>query len=82
MFEVIPPKLTQDLVQEHLKLMSGLVVSSDAFFPFSDNIERVCASGVETVAAPSGSVMDSAVVEVCEERKVSMVFTDWRLFHH
>ncbi|KAJ3308847.1 bifunctional phosphoribosylaminoimidazolecarboxamide formyltransferase/IMP cyclohydrolase [Boothiomyces sp. JEL0838] len=82
LFETVPPAFTEEVKKEFLSKMSGLVVSSDAFFPFPDNVERVHQSGVECVAAPSGSVMDSVVVEACEQRKINMVFTEYRLFHH
>ena len=82
LFEEIPPKFTEDLKNEHLAKLTGLVVSSDAFFPFPDNIEHVAKVGVKTVAAPSGSVMDSVVIDTCNKLGVSMIFTSYRLFHH
>ncbi|KAI8899967.1 cytidine deaminase-like protein [Globomyces pollinis-pini] len=82
LFEVIPPPFTAEIKKAHIAKMSKLVVSSDAFFPFPDNVERVHQSGVETVCAPSGSVMDDVVVKACEDRNITMVFTQWRLFHH
>ena len=82
LFETAPQPFTPEMKREWLKSMKGLVVSSDAFFPFPDNVDRVAQSGVETIAAPSGSVMDKVVVETCEEKKISMVFTEYRLFHH
>ena len=68
--------------KSHLATLTGLVVSSDAFFPFPDNIEYVAKVGVKTVAAPSGSVMDNVVIETCSKLGVSMIFTNHRLFHH
>ena len=62
--------------------MSGLVVSSDAFFPFSDNVQRVAQSGVQFVAAPSGSVNDEGVIAEAEKQGITFVFTQHRLFHH
>jgi phosphoribosylaminoimidazolecarboxamide formyltransferase / IMP cyclohydrolase len=82
LFEVVPPPFTNELKQEHLKKMSDLVVSSDAFFPFPDNVERCHQSGVKTIASPNGSVMDSVVVETCDRLDITMVFTEYRLFHH
>lgn len=82
LFETTPPPFTPELKEAWIQTMKGLVVSSDAFFPFPDNVGRVSQSGVETIAAPSGSVMDQVIVETCESKKISMVFTEYRLFHH
>jgi phosphoribosylaminoimidazolecarboxamide formyltransferase/IMP cyclohydrolase len=82
LFEEVPPKFTDELKKEHLSKMDGLVVSSDAFFPFPDNVERCHQSGVKTIAAPSGSVMDEVVVDTCDQLNITMVFTEYRLFHH
>lgn len=82
LFENIPREFTAEDRKRWVKEMTGLVVSSDAFFPFPDNVDRVAQSGVVCVAAPSGSVMDDVVVKRCEDLKISMVFTQHRLFHH
>ena len=83
LFTSPPPPFTaeqkKEWISEHLK---GVVVSSDAFFPFPDNVDRVAQSGVETIAAPSGSVMDNVVIETCKKKNITLVFTDYRLFHH
>ena len=57
-------------------------LGSDAFFPFSDNIERAHKSGVEYIAEPGGSVRDDAVIECCNKYNMAMAFTGIRLFHH
>lgn len=82
MFEIAPPAFTDAMKTEWVSKMSGLVVASDAFFPFPDNIERVHQSGVQVVCAPGGSVMDDVVVAKCEEFGIDMVMTEYRLFHH
>ena len=82
LFEVIPAPFTEELKNSHLAKLTGLVVCSDAFFPFPDNIEHVAKVGVKTVAAPSGSVMDSVVIDTCNKLGVAMIFTSFRLFHH
>ena len=60
----------------------GVALGSDAFFPFSDNIERAYKSGVKYIAQPGGSVRDDAVIECCDKYGMAMVFTGIRLFHH
>ena len=62
--------------------MEGVTLGSDAFFPFSDNIERAHKSGVKYVAEPGGSVRDDAVIECCDKYGMVMAFTGIRLFHH
>ena len=55
---------------------------TDAFFPFSDNIERAFRSGVKYVAEPGGSIRDDAVIDCCDKHGMVMAFTGMRLFHH
>ena len=60
----------------------GITLGSDAFFPFSDNIERAHKSGVKYIAQPGGSVRDDAVIECADKYDMVMSFTGIRLFHH
>ena len=60
----------------------GVTLGSDAFFPFSDNIERAHKSGVKYIAQPGGSVRDDLVIECCNKYQMVMAFTGIRLFHH
>jgi phosphoribosylaminoimidazolecarboxamide formyltransferase/IMP cyclohydrolase len=82
MFEKVPDQLTQEERSDWLKQLKGVALSSDAFFPFRDNIDRAHQSGVEFIAAPSGSTNDRVVVEACDEHNIVMVHTELRLFHH
>ncbi len=59
-----------------------MALGSDAFFPFSDNIERAYRSGVKYIAEPGGSIRDDAVIECCDKYGMVMSFTKMRLFHH
>ena len=68
--------------QEWLAQQTGVALGSDAFFPFSDNIERAARSGVKYVAQPGGSKRDDAVIEACDKLDMVMAFTGIRLFHH
>ena len=65
-----------------LSKITGVTLGSDAFFPFSDNIERAKKSGVSYVVQPGGSVRDDLVIKACDERDMVMSFTGMRLFHH
>lgn len=62
--------------------MDGVALGSDAFFPFSDNVQRAWRSGVRYIAQPGGSVRDDIVVEACDEYGIVMYFSGMRLFHH
>lgn len=77
-----PSEFTKDEKKEFLKNISGVSLGSDAFFPFSDNIERAAKSGVKFIAEPGGSIRDEEVIKKCDELGITMVFTGSRLFHH
>ena len=77
-----PEPLTAEEKRAYLDGITGVSLGSDAFFPFSDNIKRACASGVSYIAEPGGSVRDDLVIEECDNRGVVMAFTGMRLFHH
>ena len=77
-----PDEFTREKKRDWLKNLKGVSLGSDAFFPFSDNIERAKRSGVEFIAQPGGSLRDDAVIECCNKYKITMAFTGIRLFHH
>ncbi|CAG8521848.1 6838_t:CDS:10 [Acaulospora morrowiae] len=81
-FNTIPEPLTPEERKQHLSTLTDVALSSDAFFPFSDNIHRARQSGVTYVAAPSGSVQDNAVIQVANEYGMVLIHTSIRLFHH
>ena len=81
-FAVRPQPFTREEKAEFLKTVTGVSLGSDAFFPFSDNIERASASGVSYVAEPGGSVRDDLVIEAADRHNMVMAFTGMRLFHH
>ena len=81
-FKVKPEVFTREEKRAWLDQMKGVTLGSDAFFPFSDNIERAHKSGVQYIAQPGGSVRDDAVIECCNKYNMAMAFTGIRLFHH
>ena len=81
-FKVKPPVFTREEKRAWLDQMQGVTLGSDAFFPFSDNIERARKSGVKYIAQPGGSVRDDLVIECCNKYNMVMAFTGIRLFHH
>lgn len=81
-FKVKPPVFTTEEKKAWLAKNQDVTLGSDAFFPFSDNIERAHKSGVKYIAQPGGSVRDDVVIECCDKYGMVMAFTGIRLFHH
>lgn len=81
-FAEIPEPLTAEERKEWLSKLSNVALSSDAFFPFPDNVYRAARSGVKFIAAPSGSVMDKAVFAAADANDIVYVENPIRLFHH
>ena len=77
-----PEVFTREEKRAWLDQLTDVTLGSDAFFPFSDNIERAHKSGVKFIAQPGGSVRDDAVIETCNKYGIVMAFTGIRLFHH
>ena len=81
-FESVPPALTEEERKAWAVQLDGVACSSDAFFPFADNVHRARKSGVTYLAAPSGSVMDAECIKAADEHKMVFCHTSLRLFHH
>ena len=62
--------------------IEGAVLSSDAFFPFPDSIERAAAAGITAIIQPGGSRGDEKVIEACNTHNIPMIFTGRRHFKH
>ena len=77
-----PAPLTAEEKALYLASIDGVALGSDAFFPFSDNIERAKKSGVKYIAEPGGSIRDDLVIECADKYGMTMAFTGMRLFHH
>ena len=81
-FTTRPEPFTAEEQREYLSTIHGVSLASDAFFPFSDNIERAHLSGVDYIAEPGGSIRDDAVIDKANEYGMTVAFTGMRLFHH
>ena len=77
-----PEPFTLEEQKAYLATVENVALGSDAFFPFSDNIERAKKSGVKYVAEPGGSIRDDSVIETADKYDMVMAFTGMRLFHH
>uniref|UniRef100_A0A4W6CNI0 Bifunctional purine biosynthesis protein ATIC n=1 Tax=Lates calcarifer TaxID=8187 RepID=A0A4W6CNI0_LATCA len=82
MYEEVPELLSETEKKNWISSLQAVAVSSDAFFPFRDNIDRAKRSGVEYIAAPAGSAADEVVINACNEQGITLVHTNLRLFHH
>ena len=82
LFKEKPEVFSSEEKKAYLEGCSGVSLGSDAFFPFSDNIDRAFRSGVRYIAEPGGSTRDSDVIRECDKLGISMCFTGMRLFHH
>lgn len=81
-FKVKPEVFTREEKRAWLDQMKGVTLGSDAFFPFSDNIERAIQSGVKYIVQPGGSTRDDVVLDYCDRHDLVMVCNGIRLFHH
>lgn len=82
LFDTVPEKLTAAEKEQWIRKFEGVAFSSDAFFPFKDNVDRAAASNVKYIAQPGGSVRDQDVINACNTYGMVMCFTGIRLFHH
>ena len=74
-FTTRPEPLTAEEKAAYLASVDGVALGSDAFFPFSDNIERAKKSGVRYIAEPGGSIRDDLVIECADKYGMTMAFT-------
>ncbi|XP_051558143.1 bifunctional purine biosynthesis protein PURH [Myxocyprinus asiaticus] len=82
LFEEVPEPLSEMEKKNWISSLQAVALSSDAFFPFRDNVDRAKRSGVEYIAAPAGSTADEVVISACNELGITLVHTNIRLFHH
>ena len=82
LFSRPPERLTRAAKRQWLDRFKGISLSSDAFIPFRDNIDRAARSGVGYVVQTGGSSRDEDVIKAADQYGMVMVFTGLRLFHH
>ncbi len=57
------------------------MLASDAFF-FEDTVELLHANGIKAAISPGGSIHDQAVIDLCDQYGIALVFTETRHFRH
>jgi phosphoribosylaminoimidazolecarboxamide formyltransferase/IMP cyclohydrolase len=78
----MPQPLTAEERAEWIAQYDGVCLSSDAFFPFRDSIDRASRSNVQYVAHPGGSLRDQDVTQAADQYGMVMVHTGLRCFLH
>jgi phosphoribosylaminoimidazolecarboxamide formyltransferase/IMP cyclohydrolase len=82
MSRIMSTKIASDQTTLLGNFRSSLVMASDAFFPFPDNVELAFKQGVKAIIQPGGSIKDKAVIEIADYLGIKMVFTGIRNFKH
>ena len=77
-----PAALTAQERSDWVHGFPGICLSSDAFIPFADNLDRAARSNVRFVAQAGGSARDDEVTAAAQRYGMTMVHTGLRLFLH
>ncbi|MBD3648174.1 MAG: phosphoribosylaminoimidazolecarboxamide formyltransferase [Pseudomonadales bacterium] len=82
LFTAAPEPLSREERIEWVGRFDDLCLSSDAYIPFRDNIDRAATSNIRIIAHPGGSVRDEAVKDACAEHGIRLIETGLRCFLH
>jgi phosphoribosylaminoimidazolecarboxamide formyltransferase / IMP cyclohydrolase len=83
LFTESPDLLLSTDIKEYLENdNSNLVLSSDAFFPFRDNIDYANKYNIKYILNPGGSIQDQNIIDACNEYGMCMAISGMRLFLH
>ena len=74
--------LTEEDKQSYQANLTDLCLSSDAFFPFRDNIDYAQRYGISYILNPGGSIQDENIKEACNEYNILMTLSGKRMFYH
>jgi phosphoribosylaminoimidazolecarboxamide formyltransferase / IMP cyclohydrolase len=72
----------KEFLSRNEKKILSVVMASDAFFPFSDGLEKAIECGISAVIQPGGSIRDKEVIECADKHDIAMVFSRIRHFKH
>jgi AICAR transformylase/IMP cyclohydrolase PurH len=78
----MPSPITANEKNAFIRQFKGISLSSDAFFPFRDNIDRASRSNVQYIAHAGGSLRDDICIDAANEYNMVMFQTGLRLFTH
>ena len=74
--------ITAEERRQWVRQFDDIALSSDAFFPFRDNVDRAARSGVRAIAQAGGSKRDEDVIDAANQHGMAMAITGLRLFLH
>ena len=75
-------KIAIKKMNKFIKTKNEVVAASDAFFPFTDGIEKLVQSGVTAVIQPSGSIRDKEIIKFANATNTVLIFSKTRHFRH
>ena len=75
-------KIAIDKMKKFQKYQNNVVAASDAFFPFTDGIEKLVQSGISAIIQPSGSINDKDIIKFANDTNTVLVFSKTRHFRH
>ena len=64
------------------KKNEDICAASDAFFPFTDGVEKLAIAGISAIIQPSGSIRDKDVIKLANKLDLILVFSRTRHFNH
>jgi len=77
-----PAPITAEEKAEWIDRFEGVCISSDAFFPFRDSIDRASRTNVQYILQPGGSARDDIVIEAADQYGMVMACSGMRWFLH
>ena len=66
----------------NIKEVNNIVLVSDAFFPFADNIDVAAEYNTQYILQPGGSIRDYDIISACEKYNMKIVMSNQRVFTH
>ena len=78
----VPQRIDRQERYDWVRSFDGICLSSDAFIPFRDNIDRAGRTNVQYVAQPGNSVRDEEVTAAAQQYGMAMIHTGLRCFLH
>jgi len=71
-----------DKMNKSQNFVQDVVAASDAFFPFTDGLEKLVQAGITAVIQPSGSIRDKEIIKFANQTNTVLVFSKTRHFRH
>ena len=66
----------------HPDQQQDVILASDAFFPFTDAVEKASKENIQWIVQPGGSIKDSQIIQKAKELKINLILTGQRHFLH